>query len=389
MLAVALLLAPLAATASGPASEASAYVPSRFDWAEITPDQAGFDARRLNDAIDWVRDQAVTEPSDLRQVLIDSWSPREPDYRVLGPTGTREGDSGMILRGGRIVAEWGDVHRVDMTFSVVKSYLATLAGLALAEKRIASLDAPVADSVTGPWFEGEHNGAITWRHLLNQTSDWSGTLWDVADWADRPEGDDPAVWPKRELHPPGTRFKYNDVRVNLAALALMQLFRQPLPQVLRERVMDPIGASTTWRWHGYDNSWIELDGLRMQSVSGGGHFGGGLFISTRDHARFGLLMLRRGLWGDARLLPDDWFDRIREPLALRPDYGLMWWLNTDRERLPAAPERVYWAAGFGGNYIVVDECNDLVVVLRWIPELAGAVERILGALQPAVRCEAS
>jgi hypothetical protein len=51
--------------------------------------------------------------------------------------------------------------------------------------------------------------------------------------------------------------------------------------------MDPIGASTTWRWHGYENSWIELDGRRVQSVSGGGHFGGGMFISAWDLARFG------------------------------------------------------------------------------------------------------
>lgn len=387
-LAMGLLVFALSSTASESHSDTVDYVPSRLEWASIDPERSGFDATRLSDAIDWIRGKAVTEPSDLRQVLIDSWSPREPDYRVLGPTGTRDTDSGMILRGGRIVAEWGDVHRVDMTFSVVKSYLATLAGLALAEQRIASLDDRVAESVAGPWFEGEHNGAITWRHLLNQTSDWSGTLWDVADWADRPEGDDPEAWPTRELHPPGTRFKYNDVRVNLAALALMQVFRQPLPRVLHDRIMDPIGASPTWRWHGYDNSWIELDGLRMQSVSGGGHFGGGLFVSTRDHARFGLLMLRRGVWGSKRLLPDAWFDRIREPLDLRPDYGLMWWLNTNRERLPAAPESVYWAAGFGGNSIVVDECHDLVLVLRWIPELEGAVERILDALQPAERCEA-
>jgi hypothetical protein len=380
------LLLVLAVATSALAEDA--YVPPPGQWATVVPEAAGFDPERLTDAVADARTRAVTEPADLRQVLIDSWSPREPEYRVLGPTGLRGGDSGMILRGGRIVAEWGDVHRVDMTFSVVKSYLATMAALALDDRRIGGLDDRVAERVPGPWFEGEHNGAITWRHLLNQTSDWSGTLWDVPDWADRPEGDDPDAWPNRTLHPPGTRFKYNDVRVNLAALALLQVHRQPLPVVLRERIMDPIGASPTWRWHGYGNSWIELDGLRMQSVSGGGHFGGGLFISTRDHARFGLLMLRRGVWGERRLLSDDWFDRLREPVAVRPDYGLMWWLNTDRERIPAAPETAYWAAGFGGNFIYVDECNDLVVVLRWIPALEDAVTGVLDALQATERCDA-
>jgi len=365
------------------------YVPARSAWERVDPAAAGFDAERLDAAVAWIRAQAVTEPSDLEQVLLDTYTEREPDYRVLGPTTPREGDSGMILRGGRIVAEWGDIHRVDMTFSVVKSYLATVVALALDDGLIRDLDARVGESVRGPWFVGRHNRAITWRHLLNQTSDWSGTLWEVPDWADRPEGDDPSRWPHRELHAPGTRFKYNDVRVNLTALAALQVLRRPLPEVLRERIMDPIGASPTWRWHGYRNSWIELDGLRMQSVSGGGHFGGGLFISTRDHARFGLLMLRRGVWGGERLLPDHWFDAIREPTPVRRDYGLMWWLNSDRDRLPAAPESAYWAAGFGGNYIYVDECHDLLVVLRWIPDLEGTIDRILGALDPSARCEAA
>lgn len=208
----------------------------------------------------------------------------------------------------------------------------------------------------------------------------------MPDWADRPEGDDPEQWPNRQRHEPGAHFKYNDVRINLLAYSLMQVFREPLPVVLKRRIMDPIGASTTWRWHGYDNSWVELDGLRMQSVSGGGHFGGGLFISTRDQARFGLLMSNRGVWQDQRLLPDEWFDAMREPARAREDYGYLWWLNTGREAVPAAPEPAYWAAGFGGNFIYIDECNDLVVVLRWIPDLAGVIERLMEALREPADC---
>jgi CubicO group peptidase (beta-lactamase class C family) len=156
--------------------------------------------------------------------------------------------------------------------------------------------------------------------------------------------------------------------------------------VLRDAIMRPIGASNTWRWHGYENSWITLDARRIQSVSGGGHFGGGLFISTEDHARYGLLFLNRGAWDGQRLIPDAWFDQLRQPTDARPDYGYMWWLNTGKERIPAAPENAYWAAGFGGNYIYVDECNDLVVVLRWIPELAETIKRILDAKESASIC---
>lgn len=365
---------------------ANDYFPDRFDWERIEPAAAGFDPERLQQAVELARSKAVTEPSDLHQLLLDTYTSREPDYQVLGPTSPRAGDSGMIVSGGKVVAEWGDIARVDMTFSVVKSYLATLAALALDRGLIDSVHDPVARYVTGGEFASEHNRTITWHHLLQQASDWSGTLWETPDWADRPEGDDPEQWPNRPMHEPGTRFKYNDVRINLLAYALLQVFREPLPVVLREAIMEPIGASSTWRWHGYHNSWVELDGLRMQSVSGGGHFGGGMFISTADHARFGLLMLRRGLWGEQRLISDDWFDLIRTPTTDRPDYGYLWWLNTDQERLPAAPEGAYWAAGFGGNYIYIDECNDLVVVLRWIPELAEVIEAILDAKASVADC---
>ena len=81
---------------------------------------------------------------------------------------------------------------------------------------------------------------------------------------------------KSKLNEPGTFFKYNDVRVNLLAYSLLQVSRKPLPVVLKEKIMDPIGASTTWRWYGYDNSFVNIDGVMVQSVSGGGHFGGGL-----------------------------------------------------------------------------------------------------------------
>jgi len=375
-----LVLAPPAAV------DATDFLPKRFDWASISATEAGFQAARLERAVALARAKAVVEPADLNQVLLDTYTAREPDYRVLGPTAPRAGDSGLILAGGRVLARWGDIERVDMTFSVVKSYLGTLAGLAVQRGLIESLDDPLARYVTSGEFDGEHNSKITWTHLLQQTSDWSGQLWEIHDWADRPTGDDPAQWPHRELNEPGTFFKYNDVRVNLLAYSLLQVFRQPLPVVLREAIMDPIGASNTWRWHGYRNSWVELDGIKMQSVSGGGHFGGGLFISTADHARFGLLMLNRGRWGEQRLIDEDWFEQIATPAPTRPDYGYLWWLNTERKAIPSAPESAYWAAGFGGNYIYIDECNDLVVVLRWIPAFEEVIEAILDARTASSQC---
>jgi len=363
-----------------PFSDAIAdYYPPRGEWQRTTPETVGMDAGKLAEAIAFAQSKAVVEPSDLAQAITDSFSPREPDFRILGPTKPRQGSAGLVIREGLIVAEWGDIERVDMTFSAVKSYLSTIMALAMRDGLVDDIHAPVSRWVRDGKFASVHNRGITWHHLMNQTSDWQGTLWDVPDWADRPEGEDRSLWPNRERHEPGSYFKYNDVRINLAAYALLQVWRQPLPVVLKREIMDPIGASTTWRWHGYENSWVTLDGQKMQSVSGGGHFGGGLFISALDHARMGLLFLRNGNWQGRQIVPVDWIRAMRQPTPVKPDYGYMWWLNTDREQIPAAPATAFWAAGFGGNYIYVDQDNDLLIVLRWVPALEEVVEAVMTA----------
>jgi CubicO group peptidase (beta-lactamase class C family) len=233
-------------------------------------------------------------------------------------------------------------------------------------------------------FESEHNARITWDHLLRQTSDWQGTLWGKPDWADRPEGQ-PNEWANRKLSEPGTRYKYNDVRVNVLALAALHVVRRPLPEVLREEIMEPIGASSTWRWHGYDNSWIELDGRRVQSMTGGGHWGGGMFISARDMARFGYLFLRNGKWKDRQIVSQKWIDMARSPGPANQSYGYMnWFLNSaPKPSLSSAPRTAVTFQGNGSNIIYIDWENDLVVVVRWIRQ--GALNDFLGQILGSLR----
>jgi CubicO group peptidase (beta-lactamase class C family) len=236
-------------------------------------------------------------------------------------------------------------------------------------------------------FDDPHNQPITWEHLLRQTSDWRGTLWGKPDWADRPEGERPADYPNRKLWDAGTHYKYNDVRVNVLALATLHVWRRPLPQVLREEVMDPIGASSMWRWEGYENSWIELDGQRMQSMTGGGHWGGGMFINARDMARFGLLFLRNGKWKDKQIVSPKWIEMARTAGPANPEYGYMnWFLNTARKPLPSAPESSVTFRGNGQNIIYIDWQNDLVVVVRWIrggDALNAFLEKVLASMKHA------
>ncbi|MFQ5571515.1 MAG: serine hydrolase domain-containing protein, partial [Rhodothermales bacterium] len=238
--------------------------------------------------------------------------------------------------------------------------LSTTAGLALDRGRIADLHDPVHSYVPGGHFDGPRREQITWHHLLQQTSEWEGTLWGKPDTADRRRGKD------RALHEPGTFWEYNDVRVNLTALALMHVWEKPLPDVLKEEIMDPIDASDTWQWHGYRNSDVEVNGRTMKSVSGGGHWGGGMWISARDLARFGYLFLRRGQWKERQLFPETWIDRITTPCEVQPTYGYMWWLNTEGQLSPDAPVDSYAALGGGTNLIWIFPRHDLVVVTRWI-----------------------
>jgi len=304
---------------------------------------------------------------DLRIANMKSYS-NEPDYKIIGPTKSRGGPAGLVIKNGYIVGQWGDVNRVDMTFSVTKSYLSTIAGLALDNGLIKTVTDKVSDYVWDGSFSGEHNSRINWEHLLTQSSDWSGTLFGLHDWADRPpkEGG-PDEWKNRKLLEPGSVFEYNDVRVNLLSYSLLQVWRRPLPAVLKEKIMDPIGASVTWRWYGYENSYVNMDGLMMQSVSGGGHHGGGIFINTVDQARFGLLFLRKGKWKNQQLISEKWVQAVHQSSSAKKNYGYLWWTNADKD-WKGISASVYYAAGFGGNYIIVDNEHDLVVVARWMDD---------------------
>jgi CubicO group peptidase (beta-lactamase class C family) len=374
----------LTATASGHQRAAGAsgepYYPTRWEWQTREPEQMGFDSARLQEMVAFAAANEATTHKDgdeLATILAG-----EPYNEIVGPTMRRGGTSGLVIRHGYIVVEWGDTRRVDWTFSATKSYLATTVGLAFDAGLIRDLKERVGEYVHDGSFDSPHNARITWEHLLQQTSEWQGTLWGKPDWADRYD----TRAGKRPVVEPGSKYTYNDVRVNLAALAALHVWRRPLPEVLKERIMDPIEASTTWRWHGYRNSWVDLDGLRMQSVSGGGHWGGGLWISARDHARFGLLHLRGGVWKGHRLLSERWIELATAPSAANERYGYMWWLNRGPQRVaPGAPETAFYAAGGGGNYVWVDRENDLVMVVRWVPDLGGVVQRVMAALRPPTR----
>jgi CubicO group peptidase (beta-lactamase class C family) len=395
-LALLLALAPL------PVSAQAVYYPDAT-WQRRTPAEAGIDAVLLKDAIDFAVAFEIKNPRDLKLNHYQTFG-REPFGFAIGPIKDRGPETGIVVHKGYVVAEWGEPLRVDMAHSITKSMLSSVIGVAVDRGMIRSIHDTVreyvppiqvhnpmpvgnkADSLTTSDFlypfETPHNRTITWDHLLRQTSDWEGTLWGKPDWADRP-GDKPSEWTTRPRNKPGSVYKYNDTRVNALALAALSVWRRPLPQVLKENILDPIGASNTWRWYGYENSWIVLDGTVVQSVTGGGHWGGGLFINAWDMARFGYLTLRRGKWKDRQILSDQWVGLALTPTPAQPTYGFMnWYPNTGRQYIPSAPASAFVHIGNGLNMIYVDPENDLVAVVRWIDNKAmdEFVNRLLAAV---------
>ena len=399
---LALLVLLLVAGPSWAQAQTAIYFPGAT-WHHKTPTEAGINAALLKEAVDFAIAGESRNPRDLVMNHYATFG-REPFGYAIGPIKDRGDQTGIIIHKGYIVAEWGEPKRVDMTHSVTKSMLSSVVGVAFDRGMIKSLNDTVADYVAPielynpapaankservgkadliELFDTPHNKTIAWDHMLRQTSDWEGTLWGKPDWADRPG--EASEWLKRERHKPGTVYKYNDTRVNALALAALNVWRRPLPQVLKDNIMDPIGASNTWRWFGYENSWIVLDGQIVQSVSGGGHWGGGIFINAYDMARFGLLTLRHGKWKDRQLISDQWVDRARTPTAPQPTYGFMnWYLNTDKRLWPSAPATAFAHIGNGTNMVYVDPDNDVVAVVRWIDGRSadGFLRRLLAAVK--------
>jgi CubicO group peptidase (beta-lactamase class C family) len=399
------LLVPIVVFLLAPTLAAGQYVPSVGSWEHRAPADVGLDPELIAEAIAFAQANESSSPRDLLESHYRSFA-REPFGEAIGPMRARGPQTGLIVKDGYIVAEWGEPARVDMTFSVSKSFLSTTVGLAWADGLIGSVDDPVrsylppvllppgdgepgAESGAGfgaqrpvDLFESEHNRQITWDHLLRQTSDWEGTLWGKPDWSDRP-AQDPNEWIGGDRPVPGTRYEYNDTRVNLLALAATLVWRDPIQKVLRDRIMRPIGASSTWRWHGYETSWILLDGVNVQIPSGGGHWGGGMFISAYDQARFGLLTTRRYRWGDEQLLPVEWWEMATTAGDANPGYGFMnFYLNPGRQQIAAAPETAWIHLGSGANVIYCDPEHDLVIVARWIDgrAMGELVTRVLDAL---------
>src|SRR5918999_5148153 len=139
----ALASSAILALSTASAAAQSVYYPGPGDdWIRRSPREVGMDSMRLVDAVAFATQRESRAPRDLELAHYQSFG-REPFGEGIGPFKERGDPSGIVVRRGYIVATWGDPRRVDMTFSVTKSFLSTTVGLALDRGLIRSLKDPV------------------------------------------------------------------------------------------------------------------------------------------------------------------------------------------------------------------------------------------------------
>ncbi|HUR23676.1 MAG TPA: serine hydrolase domain-containing protein [Acidimicrobiales bacterium] len=231
--------------------------------------------------------------------------------------------------------------------SITKSFTSTVVGI-LAGAGLVDLDAPVASLVAAPAFEADPvKASITVRHLLTMSSGLYGHgWWDIDELEGRgvPAVDGALDAPL--VGPPGWGFLYNNGASHVLSAVIGEIAGSPMADVAAERLFRPLGIDR-WKWP------TDPQGL---------HWGcGDLQLAGQDLLKLGLLYLAGGRWDGQQVLDEAYVAQATSPLMTGgpPEfcgYGLLWWV-ADRVDPP-----LYFAGGYGGQYVVVVPDLDLVVV---------------------------
>jgi CubicO group peptidase (beta-lactamase class C family) len=272
----------------------------------------------------------------------------------------------LVARDGRLVFERyygaGVVNQIFDVYSVTKSVTSALVGIALAERKLESVDQRLVDVFPNYAKDGDPRlRRLTLAHLLTMRAGFSADPIEAAgNWT-------------RELmsrpfeHQPGKVFVYDSGSSHLLSAVLTKVTGAQASMLARDRIFRPLGIRGGWRWPD--------DG---QGVSVGGD---GLAMRARDLAKLGQLYLQEGRWNGKQVVPAAWVRRsTRKQAVLAPGqgYGYQWWVQ-DGPRGTA-----YAALGFGGQAIVVLPALDLVVVLTTVPRGETDVRAIVRLILPAV-----
>jgi CubicO group peptidase (beta-lactamase class C family) len=272
----------------------------------------------------------------------------------------------VMVHGGRLVFERYDgllpqwdkpgkpvtVETPLLSWSMAKSMLHAVVGMLVHEGRLALHEpAPVPE-----WHRpGDPRRAITLQQLLEMRDGLQfEEEYDDAERSDviqmlfgSGQSDMARFAADRPLAAaPGTRFNYSSGTSNVISGIVA---RQVGPgegyrRFLGERLFGPLGMRSATARFDDAGTWVASSYV---------------YATARDFARFGLLYLRDGVWGEGRLLPQGWVDHGRRPRSVDPDdgdlYGALWWMGDDHSG-------TFWAAGHEGQSIDICPALDLVLV---------------------------
>jgi CubicO group peptidase (beta-lactamase class C family) len=256
----------------------------------------------------------------------------------------------LAVQGGRVIASWGDTARRLELHSVRKSLLSSLIGIAVAEQRIR-LDDTLAslgiDDVPPALTDAEKRATV--RQLLQARSG----VYHVALYETEGER---RLRPARGSHPPGSFWYYNNWDFNVLGTIYEKASGTSIFQAFGARIAAPLGMQ----------DYRPSDG-RYVTGAESSHPAYPFHMSARDLARFGLMYLRGGRWGERQVVPQAW---VRESTTgysethLPSGYGYLWWTGYPDRRVEAMdlPPGGFWADGARGQFVVVDPADDLVLV---------------------------
>jgi len=287
------------------------------EWPRATPGSQGLDAGGLLDAVRYMDERF--RPDGAQQLVI--------------------------LRNGRLIHEGPEADAYHPIFSCTKVFTSTVLGL-LTDDGKCTLDTRVVEVLPEVDDEFPSYAQLRLRHLASMTGGYQGAVEGVGD--DQPWGDPLAYFrPQAPAFEAGTQIAYNDHDVHLLGRVLMRLSGEPLADVFRRRIAEPIGM-TQWEWGACGT----LDDLTYSNAAGTpcAKGGGGVSTTALQLARLGQLYLNGGEWNGARVLaagfveeasrnhvPPDRPGRSHRMLAGR--YGLYWWTNAMTTRARGPPRR--------------------------------------------------
>ncbi|MDH5547567.1 MAG: beta-lactamase family protein [Gammaproteobacteria bacterium] len=323
-------------------------------------------------------------------VLSDDWTIDTPESQNIDANAIEQvyrrffsddefynGISLLVIRNGVLVAEgyardYRDRTDYEAIQSATKSVSSMLTGIALDEGIISSLDLTLNDIYPEKFDSSSDKQSITLHQLLTMSSgiDFDNSRFTVEFLADKPNDTIRYILNKPMYNTPGAEFYYRDADPHLLSYAIQKRSGQTLAAYAQSKLFTPLNI-TNYQWL-HDHTGITYGAY-------------GIYLTPRDFAKLGQLMLQQGQWNGVQIIPATWVSTSTQkqidktdtnPDTRNFDYGYYWWL------IPSLNAYTSW--GHGGNFTVVVPDKNLVVVLTSYPYSGHDAGTVLGELLPLV-----